>query len=246
VQPVTPETGRRRLAPEVRRRQVLDAAVAVFSEQGHDAPMDAVAARAGVSKPMVYAHGGSKEELFAACLRREADRLLASVTAAAAVPGTSGTPGAGTDEDARVSLRRALRAFFHAVTTRRQGWLVLWRQASTGPFAPEIAVLRGRIVDRAAMLLAAGVDAVPADVEPFAHTLVGAAEGLADWWLGRPAADPADPTGSAGDDPADVLADMLMTVVWPGLEALRRSAPRAPTPTAPSTIASSAVVSDGR
>ena len=62
---------------------------------------------------------------------------------------------------------------------------MLYRQASTGPFAAEIATLRGRIVGRAAFLLAEGVDAAPADVEPFAHTLVGAAEGLADWWLGR-------------------------------------------------------------
>ena len=72
---------RRRLSPEVRRRQVLDAAVAVFSEQGfHGASMDDVAARAGVSKPSVYAHGGSKEELFGACLRREGDRLVRSVS----------------------------------------------------------------------------------------------------------------------------------------------------------------------
>jgi AcrR family transcriptional regulator len=213
---VTPGTSRRRLAPEVRRRQVLDAAVAVFSELGfHGASMDAVAARAGVSKPMVYAHGGTKDALFAACLHREGDRLLGSVTAAAS---GSAVPS---DEDPRVRLRGALRAFFHAVTTRRQGWLVLYRQASTGPFAAEIATLRGRIVDRAAILLADGIDAAPADVEPFAHTLVGAAEGLADWWLGRgPSAD----VGAGGSsDPADVLADMLMTVVWPGLDALRRS-----------------------
>jgi AcrR family transcriptional regulator len=226
---VTPGTSRRRLAPEVRRRQVLDAAVAVFSELGfHGASMDAVAARAGVSKPMVYAHGGTKDELFAACLHREGDRLLGSVTAAASGSG-SAVPS---DEDPRVRLRGALRAFFHAVTTRRQGWLVLYRQASTGPFAAEIATLRGRIVDRAATLLAEGIDAEPADVEPFAHTLVGAAEGLADWWLGH---GPSASVGAGGSsDPADVLADMLMTVVWPGLEALRRSP----------SIASSAGVSD--
>lgn len=220
----TSRTGRQRLAPEVRRRQVLDAAVAVFSEEGfHGASMDAVAARAGVSKPLVYAHGGSKEELFAACLHREADRLLDSVTQAAA---------GGPEGDPRVRLRAALRAFFHAVTTRRQGWLVLYRQASTGQFAADIAGLRHRIVDRAGVLLAAGIDAAPADVEPFAHTLVGAAEGLADWWLG---------TGTvAGDDPAGVLADMLMLVVWPGLDALRRTSAASGTP----SIAAYPAVSD--
>jgi hypothetical protein len=51
-------------------------------------------------------------------------------------------------------------------------------------------------------------------VRPYAHTLVGAAEGLADWWLTGPAP-------VTGDDAADVLAGMLMSAAWPGLDALR-------------------------
>ncbi|WP_433784518.1 TetR/AcrR family transcriptional regulator [Actinomycetospora sp. CA-101289] len=216
----TSRTGRQRLAPEVRRRQVLDAAVAVFSSEGfHGASMDAVAVRAGVSKPLVYAHGGSKEELFAACLQREADRLLRSVLSAAGEP----------DDAPLARLRRALRAFFLALTTRREGWTVLWRQASTGPFAGEVDALRRRIVEQAADLMAGGLRVPRAAVLPYAHTLVGAAEGLADWWLTDPEA--AATTGPG--DPADVLADLLVTVVGPGLAALTD---------APS-IASSAAVS---
>lgn len=222
----TSRTPRQRLAPEVRRRQVLDAAVAVFSADGfHGASMDAVAARAGVSKPLVYAHGGSKEELFAACLHREAERLLRSVESAA---------GAA-EGDPLARLRRGLRAFFHALTTRRAGWTVLWRQASTGPFAGEVDALRRRIVAQAAELMAGGIGVPRAVALPYAHTLVGAAEGLADWWLSDPdaaarvgASDPAAP-------PADALADLLVTVVGPGLAAL-----------AGGTIAPSATVSDER
>jgi AcrR family transcriptional regulator len=214
---VTSEAPRRRLAPEVRRQQVLDAAVAVFSEEGfHGASMDAVAVRAGVSKPLVYVHGGSKDELFAACLHREADRLLRSVQSAAGAP----------DEEPPARLRRALRAFFHALTTRRQGWTVLWRQASTGPFAGEVDALRRRIVEQAADLMAGGLGVPRTRVLPYAHTLVGAAEGLAHWWLTDPAA--AATTGPG--DPADVLADMLVAVVGPGL----------------ATIAPSGAVSDER
>jgi AcrR family transcriptional regulator len=221
----TPRPGRRRLAPEVRRQQVLDAAVAVFSADGfHGASMEAVAARAGVSKPLVYAHGGSKEELFAACLHREAERLLRSVESAAGRP----------DEDPLARLRRALRAFFHALTTRRSGWAVLWRQASTGPFAGEVDALRRRIVDQAADLVAGGLGVPRTVALPCAHTLVGAAEGLADWWLTDPEA-----VTEAGADPdappADVLADLLVAVVGPGVVAL-----------AGGTIAPSAAVSGGR
>jgi AcrR family transcriptional regulator len=206
----TARPARQRLAPEVRRRQVLDAAVAVFSEQGfHGASMDDVAARAGLSKPMVYAHGGSKDELFAACLQREAERLLRSVEAAA-----SGAATEDTSNDPQTRLWLGLRAFFHALTTRRAGWTVLYRQASTGEFAGEVDALRGRIVAQVAALMADGLGMSQEAVRPYAHTLVGAAEGLADWWLTGPAP-------VTGDDAADVLAGMLMSAAWPGLDALR-------------------------
>ena len=219
---MTPGT-RRRLAPEVRRAQVLDAAIAVFSEEGlHGASMDAIAARAGVSKPSVYAHGGTKDELFAACLAREAERLLTTMTVAI----SSGSGAADPGPEAR--LRRALRAFFHAVTTHRQGWTVLYRQASTGEFSGPVDAARRGIVLRAAELLAADLGGSPHDAEPIAHTLVGAAEGLTDWWLGGDGAQRSSTVRTGGGDqaadgePADVLAEMLMAVVWPGLDALRR------------------------
>ena len=53
-----------------------------------------------------------------------------------------------------------------------------------------------------------------AAAEPVAHTLVGAAEGLTDWWLSSDHPD-------ADEPPADVLARMLTAVVWPGLDRLR-------------------------
>ena len=66
--------------------------------------MSDVAARAGVSKPSVYAHGGTKDELFAACLAREAERLLTTMTAAV-------SPGSGPDDPGpKARLRRALKA----------------------------------------------------------------------------------------------------------------------------------------
>ena len=203
-------TSRRRLAPEVRRRQVLDAAIAVFSEEGlHGASMDAIAARAGVSKPSVYAHGGTKDELFATCLAREAERLVTAMTAAVG-------PGVGEEgpDDAEGRLFRALRAFFHAVTTHRQGWTVLYRQASTGEFAAPVDAARRGIVRRAAELLAPELGGSVEAAEPVAHTIVGAAEGLTDWWLG---ADHPE----TGEAPADVLARMLTAMVWPGLDAMR-------------------------
>lgn len=177
---------------------MLDAAARVFARSGfHDASMDAVADEAGVSKPMVYTHGGgSKEELFARCIRREAGRLLASVS------GDAGSP------DPQTRLFRGLRAFFTTVTTHREGWMVLYRQARAGTFAEEVFSARSRIVTRVAELLA-DESVAPAAALPVASTLVGAAEGLADWYFDGGSGTPED------------LAAQLMSVVWPGLAALR-------------------------
>ncbi|MFD6734770.1 TetR/AcrR family transcriptional regulator, partial [Micromonospora aurantiaca] len=54
----------KRLPRAVREQQMLDAAVKVFSRRGfHAASMDEIADDAGISKPMVYAYLGTKEEL---------------------------------------------------------------------------------------------------------------------------------------------------------------------------------------
>ena len=56
-----------RVPRTIRVEQMLDAAVGVFSTAGyHSASMDDIAERAGISKPMVYAYLGTKEELFIA------------------------------------------------------------------------------------------------------------------------------------------------------------------------------------
>jgi AcrR family transcriptional regulator len=52
------------------KRAILEAALVEFSEQGHaGARIDAIAARAGVSKPLIYSYFGDKDFLYAAALR---------------------------------------------------------------------------------------------------------------------------------------------------------------------------------
>ncbi|MGB8944339.1 MAG: helix-turn-helix domain-containing protein, partial [Streptomyces sp.] len=72
--------GRRKRVPrQEREQQIIDVAVTVFAKRGyHAASVDEIAELAGISKPMVYLYLDSKEGLFLACLRREADRLVAA------------------------------------------------------------------------------------------------------------------------------------------------------------------------
>lgn len=73
--PTTKRTGksaaskRVRLAPEVRREQILDAALIEFSAVGFEgATMDRLARRVGITKAGVYAHFKSKDDIFEALL----------------------------------------------------------------------------------------------------------------------------------------------------------------------------------
>jgi AcrR family transcriptional regulator len=196
-------TGRaKRLPREVRERQILDAAVRVFSRNGyHAASMDEISDVAGISKPMIYAYLGSKDDLFAACVRREADEFLAAI-AAAVKP----------DLPADVQLWHGLCSFFGFVGEHRDSWRVLHRQliAQGGPFSAELNAMRQRTIELVATLLmragsAAGVGETGLEsVEALATALVGAAESLADWWLDHPA------------ETAGSVASTLMNLVWLG------------------------------
>lgn len=174
---------------------MLDAAVAVFSRRGfHLASMDDIADVAEVSKPMIYAYLGSKDDLFIACIRREAQRLMELI--AAAVPAELAPPE---------RLHRGLLAFFEFVTEYRDSWIVLYRQARVhGTFAGEIAAARERIIIMVAGLLARSRG--EARAMPIAHIVVGAAEALSDWGLEHP------------EETPEALTTRLMQIIWTGLE----------------------------
>lgn len=206
----TGQPGQRRLPRAIREQQVLDAAVSVFSRRGyHAASMDEIAETAGISKPMIYAYLGAKEDLFAASIRREADRMMAAVAAVAA-----------DDVPPEQVLWLALRAFFGFVDTYRESWSMLYRQArgEGGSLAGELASIRERNVEIVSALLhrarsvhgsehTRGTDT---DLTAFAHALVGASEALADWMLDHPEQRP------------EVVASRLMNFAWLGFGDLLR------------------------
>jgi AcrR family transcriptional regulator len=181
---------------------MLDAAIRIFAKRGfHAATMDEIAERAGVSKPMVYAYLGTKDELFVACLRREAAKLLDAV---------AGVVDAALPADEQ--LWRGLRGFFTYVGAHRDGWAVLYRQArSREPFAGELAEMRRAMVAVIAEKLAAALAGhgrqVPAEeLETMALALVGAGESLADRLVDTPHEEP------------ERMATRMMSAVWLGAE----------------------------
>jgi AcrR family transcriptional regulator len=63
--------------PRARARLDYAAIAAAFAPDGlHGVSAAQVAARAGIAKPTLYAHGRSKEQVFLACVEAEVERLL--------------------------------------------------------------------------------------------------------------------------------------------------------------------------
>ncbi|MFC8825303.1 TetR/AcrR family transcriptional regulator [Streptomyces sp. NPDC057137] len=193
---------------EVRERQMMDAAVATFGRRGYRAAsMDEIAELAGVSKPLVYLYLNSKEDLFTACIRREADALLVAVRAGVVEPGLA------PDEQ----LWAGLTAFFAHTAENPDAWSVLHRQARTHgeSFAAEVGSMREELVALVTGLLRDAGRASPAapdladlgdrDVVGVAQALVGAAEALAGWANETP------------DVSAKEAASTLMNFAWTGL-----------------------------
>jgi AcrR family transcriptional regulator len=70
---------RRRLAPGDRRDQLLDVGAELFTVHSYeDVLMEDVAARAGVSRGLMYHYFPNKRLFFAAIFRRDSERLLAA------------------------------------------------------------------------------------------------------------------------------------------------------------------------
>jgi AcrR family transcriptional regulator len=111
-------TSGERLATAPRRRvaadEVLDAACAVFAAEGFaNANMDAIAARAGMTKPTLYARFGPKERLFAAVVRREHEMLTDWAVA---------EHQSGPDEPFHQRLHRWIEVYFDFVRERPDGF----------------------------------------------------------------------------------------------------------------------------
>ncbi|MER7726259.1 TetR/AcrR family transcriptional regulator [Streptomyces sp. NPDC096323] len=199
----------------VREQQMMDAAVRIFGRRGfRAASMDEIAELAGVSKPLVYLYLNSKDELFSACIAREAKALVEAVRAGV-------EPGQSADRQ----LWAGLRAFFTHTAENPDGWAVLYRQARTHgePFAGEVNVMREEIVAFVTGLIGAAACEVhhdPAladrDVAGLAQALVGAAESLAGWANETPGVS------------AKEAAATLMNFSWAGLENLMNGRPWQP------------------
>lgn len=183
-----------------RREQLLQVARSLFAERGYEATsVEEIAAKAGVSKPVVYEHFGGKEGLYAVIVDREMQKLLGMVE------------GALTEDHPRRLLEQAALALLTYIEQDTDGFRILVRDspvaASTGTFASLIVDIAGQVEHLlAGEFKARGLDAKFAPM--YSHMLVGMVALTGQWWV-----DVRKPKK------ADVAAH-LVNLSWNGLRGL--------------------------
>lgn len=170
-----------RVAPEQRREQLLDAALDLVVTRGHDAAtVEAVAARAGVTKPVLYGVFAGRADLLAALLARETGRALAQLSEVltAAPPPTA-------EAELGPVVARMLEEFLGAVRAAPQRWhcIVMPMPGMPAEFHGARDRARDRVLAQVGEIVEGGVAAglLPRglDVELAAHAVVTLGEGAA-------------------------------------------------------------------
>jgi AcrR family transcriptional regulator len=188
-----------------RRAAILAAALDVFSERGfHEATLTHVAARAGVSKALIYEHFASKRELTRALLDTYVHELLGRLAEAIAAV-----------EPGEQRLRTGVDAVLRFVEERPGAWRMLFRNSGDADIDDLFAALQAEAASAIAGAMAVDATIVgatpppsPVQVEMLAQQLSGAVQALARWWTDHP------------EVPRAGVLEIVMDFCWVGFERL--------------------------
>ncbi|MFZ9629292.1 MAG: TetR/AcrR family transcriptional regulator [Ilumatobacteraceae bacterium] len=191
-----------RLTASARREQILDVAVRVFAQHGfHSTSMNDVAEAVGVTKPVLYQHFDSKQQLYQALLEEAGTRLRAAI--AAAVDGaTSG----------KQQTERGFRAYFRWVADDHDAFLLLFGSRANRDEESTTTIRRitAETATAIAPLIAADID--PEHQRTLAQGLVGLAEGVSRHLVEQ---------GTRFDP--DLLGQQIADLAWAGLRVVHRN-----------------------
>jgi AcrR family transcriptional regulator len=197
----TPKTGARiRMSSAQRREQLIATGRSLFAERGFDATsIEEIAARAKVSKPVVYEHFGGKEGLYAVVVDREVRALLDRVTNAL----TAGHP--------RELLEQAALALLDYIEGETDGFRVLVRESPVGSASGNFSSVLNDVAHQVEHILGdefktRGFD--PKLAELYSQALVGMVALTGRWWL------------EVRKPRKEMVAAHLVNLAWNGLSNL--------------------------
>lgn len=166
-----------RVPLDVRREQLLDAAIQVIVREGYEGvSVDAIAQEAGVTRPVVYGAYAGLSELLGALLDRQQARALAQL--AEVLPAELDLSALGNPD---AFLLDALRALIDRVSHDQLTWRPILLAPHGTPDAVRVRIDadRERIRTQLAELLAVGIElrgGPTIDVEVASHAMVSLLE----------------------------------------------------------------------
>lgn len=186
-----------------REQQLLDLAEELFLASGYErTSIEDIARAAGVTRPVVYEHYGSKEGIYLACVHRARNQFNVDVMRVFA----------GTD-DPLEQLRRGADAYYRVMERDHRRWQLLFGPGGLvgGALGEGLARERFRTVNLLADLIEPHLPQHDQQqVDAFAHATTGSAEQLGRWWLAHP------------DISREQVTRYLVDNVWASFEALRQ------------------------
>jgi len=193
--------GRVRMTGADRREQLIDVSRSLFALRGFDGTsVEEIAARAEVSKPVVYEHFGGKEGLYAVVVDREVRTLL------------EGIRGSLTSGHQRELLEQAALSLLDYIETHTDGFRILARDSSLGHAGGSFATILSDVATQVEGILVAefkrqGLD--PKHAPMYAQMLVGMVSITGQWWLDTQQPD------------KRVVAAHVVNLAWNGLSHLQ-------------------------
>ncbi|HLV59230.1 MAG TPA: TetR/AcrR family transcriptional regulator [Natronosporangium sp.] len=187
---------------ERRREALVRAATRAVLRHGPEVDMDQVASVAGVSKPVLYRYFTDKTALLLAVGEHLAAKVVTAVS-----------PAIERVREERSVVAAAIDAYLSVIERNPRLYRFVMGGYAAQPAVrdarQQVAAGLARVIGE--RLRSLGLDAGPA--EPWAHGLVGFVQAVGDWWMarGRPV-------------PRAALTDYLTTLLWSGVDGVRRGA----------------------
>ena len=187
-----------------RREQLLTVGRGIFAEKGFEGTsVEEIAARAKVSKPVVYEHFGGKEGMYAVVVDREVQRLTGTLIGAL---DQGGHP--------RVVVERTALALLDYIEDNTDGFRILVRDSPVAQATGTFSSLIGDVATQVEHILGAqfAKSGLKESYAPmYAQMLVGMIALTGQWWL------------ETRSPKKQEVAAHLVNLAWNGLHGLERA-----------------------
>ena len=188
--------------PAARRGELLDAADRVIREFGPDASMSAIAAEAGITKPILYRHFGDKAGLYRALAERYASPVFTELSTVLS-----------TLTDRQERMRTTIDTYLRFIESDPQLYRFLMHRAlrEQPGVASSIAAFTSVVAAGIAEILTREMELSQEQsrsARAWSHGIVGLVQLAGDWWL------------DSRELTREELVDHLAALLWNGLSGL--------------------------